>query len=254
MLLAVDIGNTNIVMGLFNGDRLLKSWRLSTFIGRTADELEVLLSQMWSAAGYNSRDIRGVAVACVVPPVLDRVIKCIENVCSVKPLIVGPGIKTGIKILLDNPRELGADRIVNAIAAYERYKSGVIVVDFGTATTFDCVSPDFEYLGGAIAPGIDISLKALVKSTAQLPNVDITRPASVLGKSTVQGIKSGIYYGYTGLVDGLVEKLKAELKFHCHVLGTGGMARIIATESSQIEDYDELLTLTGLRLLFERNC
>jgi len=253
MFLAVDVGNTNIVLGLFGRDELVKSWRLRTIHDRTADEFEVVFRDLWAASGHRLSDIDGAGIACVVPPVLEPLTEALHRSCGVEPLVVGPGVKTGLPILLYNPKELGADRVVNAVAAYTRHKAGLIIVDFGTATTFDCVSPKGEYLGGAIAPGLRISANALIHATAQLPDVEISKPQSVVGRSTVEGLKSGLFHGYVALVDGLVEKLKAELGFPCRVMATGGLASLISAESKTIEEVDPLLTLNGIRLIFEMN-
>lgn len=253
MLLVADIGNTNTVFGVFDGRRLLRHWRTATERSRTADEHAVLLSQLFSLGGLKLGDVRAVTVSCVVPPVLE----VFRDVCRVylgrEPLLVGAGMRTAMPILYDNPKEVGADRIANAVAAYETYKSACVVVDFGTATTFDAISARGEYLGGAIAPGIMISLDALFHQTAKLPRVELTKPSRVIGRNTEASIQAGIVYGYVGMVDGIVELMRRELGGGVHTVATGGLAELIGRESHQIEDIDPLLTLRGLSILYERN-
>lgn len=255
VLLVLDVGNTNIVMGVFDAGRLVSHWRLETRAARTSDEYAVLLQSLLELAGLSfSRLTQGI-VSCVVPAVLDPLDRMMETQLGWKPLVVGPGIKTGMPVLTDNPREVGADRIVNAVAAFQRFKSATIVVDFGTATTFDCISARGEYLGGAIAPGITISADALYHHAAKLPRVEIVRPRSVLGKNTVASIQSGLYFGYVGLVDGIVARLMAEFppNEQPHVIATGGLAQGIAEDSATIGVADPLLTLRGLQWLFDHN-
>ncbi len=323
MLLAVDIGNTNIVFGLFEGARLLTHFRLETRKARTEDEYAALLSSLLQLHGLpfrattapepeaeaapgsradstpsgehsteeggrgrraasggeragraeaggssppasepghlqplsaqaGERGISAGILATVVPPVLAAFQRLFQRYLHLEPVIVGPGTRTGMPILYDNPREVGADRIINAVAAYERYRSGCLVVDFGTATTFDVVTPKGEYLGGAIAPGIGISADALFHAAAKLPRVELARPRSVIGKNTVSSMQSGLVYGYVGLVDGIVERMRAEVDFPLRVVATGGLARLLARDSRTIEDCDEMLTLTGLRIIYDR--
>lgn len=253
MLLAVDVGNTHTVLALYDGRRLAHSFRIESAKGRTADELSVLLHQLLALRGVAPTDVRGSILGSVVPALSEVFVAAARAMFGRDMLVVGPGIKTGMPILIENPREVGADRIVNAVAAYDRVRAGVIVVDFGTATTFDCVSPKGEYLGGAIAPGVQIAADALFTRAAKLPRIELQKPPRAVGRNTTHAMQSGILYGYVGLVDGLVDRLRAELGFACRVLATGGLAPVVKAESRTIEETDELLTLEGLRILYERN-
>jgi type III pantothenate kinase len=254
MLLAADVGNTNVTLGLFDGKELKHRFRFGSLRDRTEDECGALLHQMLSMRSIKPADISAAILASVVPPITEVMCHAIRKNLAHDPLVVGgPGVKTGISVLYDNPRDVGADRIVNAVAAYDRYHSGVIVVDFGTATTLDCVSPKAEYLGGVIVPGVEVSLAALLGRAAKLGPVELTAPPHVVGRNTPHAIQSGIVFGYAGLVDGLVKRITQELPFECAVLATGGLARLIVPEAQSVNVIDENLTLTGLRLLYEKN-
>ena len=253
MLLTIDVGNTNIVYGLFDGPRLAHQFRVESGRGRTGDEYAVVLRELLAMVGVQKDQVDAAIVASVVPAITDPMIGLVRRAFDIEAKVVGPGIKTGMSILYENPREVGADRIVNAVAAFEKVKSGVIVVDFGTATTFDCVTPKGEYLGGVIAPGIQISADALFSRAAKLPRVEVALPPKVVGRNTLHSMQSGIVYGYVGLVDGLVTRLRAELGYACDVIATGGLASLIAPLSTTIREVDDVLTLVGLRILHERN-
>ncbi len=253
MLLVVDVGNTNTVLGVYEGDSLRAHWRCETNRRRTSDEYAVLLRGLFGLAGLPWPAATAGIVSSVVPPVLFPLEELFRVHLHLSPLIVGPGIKTGMPILYENPREVGADRIVNAVAAYESVKGGCIIVDFGTATTFDVVTPKGEYAGGAIAPGIMISADALYHAAAKLPRVEIIKPAKVVGRNTVASMQSGLVFGYAGLVDAIVERMRAEIDYPARCLATGGLAPLIAKESKTIEAADEMLTLRGLKILYDRN-
>jgi type III pantothenate kinase len=253
MLLVIDVGNTNISFGVFDGQTLLHHVRCESARSRTADEYAVLVRQMLALRGVDVSRIDSAIIASVVPPLTDTIVELVRRAFGLEALVVGPGIKTGMSILYENPREVGADRIVNAVAAFEWAKGGVIVVDFGTATTFDCVTPKGEYLGGVITPGVQISAEALFSRAARLHRVELALPPKVVGRNPVHSMQSGIVYGYAGLVDGLCARLKRELAYPCRAVATGGLARLIAPQTESIELVDDNLTLTGLRLIFERN-
>jgi type III pantothenate kinase len=253
MLLVVDAGNTQSVLGVYEGERLLAHWRISTDASKTADEHIVLFRSLLDSAGIDPRQIDAVCISTVVPPMQSPLEEMSMNFFGVRPLVVGPGIKTGLSILYDNPREVGADRIVNAVAAYEQYGGPTVVVDMGTATTFCAISARAEYLGGAIVPGLGIAAEALFTRTAKLPRVALVKPKTVIGKDTVSSIQSGLINGYVDLVDGMVKRISNELGDHPTVVGTGGLINIIASESSTIQHVDQLLTLKGLRVIYHRN-
>jgi type III pantothenate kinase len=254
MLLVIDVGNTNTVLGLYDGDELVHDWRLRTVVDHTVDEYGMLIYNLYKSSKVSVKAIKAIIISCVVPPMLHYIL---EPLCKkyfhLKPMVVGPGIKTGMPILYDNPREVGADRIVNAVAAFEKCQSDVIVVDFGTATTFDYVSAKGEYMGGCICPGIMISSEALFHKAARLPRVEISRPKTIIGKDTVSSMQAGILFGYASLVDGIVDRIRAEVKSEPEVMATGGLAKIIAGETKSIKVVDEMLTLEGLRIIYNRN-
>src|ERR1017187_2601638 len=257
MLLAIDVGNTNTVLGLYRLDgeksQLAAHWRVTTHRAQTADEYGVLFVNLFEMNGLKSSQVSHIIISSVVPPIDSTLRQVCEEYFHLPPLFVEPGIKTGVPVLQDNPADLGADRLVNSIAAFERYGGPCIVVDFGTATTFDVISAKGEYIGGAIAPGLGISADALFSRAARLGRVDIKRPPKVIGTNTVTHLQSGLYYGYIGLVDGILERIVAELGAQPRVIATGGLARQIAEDSRFITEIDDMLTLDGLRILFERN-
>jgi type III pantothenate kinase len=250
-LLVVDLGNTNIVIGVFRGDQLVNSWRLATARERTADEYGILARQLVGDSLHSS--LEGAVVASVVPPLNGAMAVMIRQYFGVEPLFVEPGVKTGVAIHVDNPAEVGADRIVNCVAAHATYGGPTVVVDFGTATTFDLVSAEPAYVGGVIAPGLNVSAEALFARAARLPRVDIRRPEHVIGTNTVVNMQSGIYFGYLGLVDGILTRIKREVPDLKRVVATGGLASLFADESEHIDDVDPELTLKGLKLIYDRN-
>ncbi|TEU02164.1 MAG: type III pantothenate kinase [Dehalococcoidia bacterium] len=253
MLLAIDIGNTNIAFGVFDGETLRATWNVATDINKTADEYAVLLLNLLPREGLAPTDIDHVSIACVVPPLLTIFEELSQRYFKIPPLIVGPGVKTGVSICTDNPREVGADRVANAAAAHHLYGGPLIVIDFGTATTLDALSKEGDYLGGAIAPGIGIAAEALFERASKLPRVELIPPEHAIGKNTVTTMQSGIIFGYVGLIEGLVTRIKQELGGEAYVVATGGLAEVIATETKVIDTVDMHLTLIGLRLIHELN-
>ncbi|MBM15791.1 MAG: pantothenate kinase [Nitrospina sp.] len=253
MLLVIDVGNSNNVIGLFSEKKLLTHWRIRTEWNRTADEYWVLIKEFILLNNVETETIDDIIIACVVPPLVPILQGMAKKYFSCEPLIVGPGVKTGISILYRNPAEVGADRIVNSVAAFEKYGGPLIIVDFGTATTFDVVSSKGEYLGGSIFPGVQISLEALFKNTAKLPRVDMTFPEKVIGKSTVESLRSGAVYGFSGMVEAVVKQIKNELNQNAHVVATGGVLDWITNKTSVIDTLDPFLTLDGLRIIYEKN-
>lgn len=252
MILTIDVGNTNTVFGVMDGEDVVTTMRVSTQL-RTTDETGVLLTQLLALRGMADQQFQGGIISSVVPDVLFSLVKACKRYLGFQALVVGRGLKTGMKVRTDNPREVGADRIVNSVAAIHRYGGPVIVVDFGTATTLDCVNADGEYIGGVIAPGFRISEEALFSRTAKLPRVEVARPPRAIGTNTVQAMQSGLYYGYVGLVDALARRCRDELAPDAQVVATGGLAQLLSEDSDEIASVDPLLTLRGLRLLYDRN-
>jgi type III pantothenate kinase len=257
MLLAIDVGNTNIVLGVFDGERLVESWRLATLRERTSDEIGIWVSQLFEHRAIDASTIKGIVMGSVVPPLTGTFMNMAQRYFGMTPLNVDSGVDTGMPILYKHPSEVGADRLVNGVAAYTFYGRDrhvpLIVVDFGTATTFDAISAQGEYLGGVICPGVQISADALFQRAARLPRVDVRKPCEVIGTTTVGAIESGLYYGYVGLVDGVVRRMRDVLGGNTVCIATGGLAGIIAPEVRLIEHVDPDLTLQGLRMVWERN-
>ncbi len=253
MLLVVDIGNTNIVIGLYQEDNLIFNWRIMTDRDKTSDEFAMLFQNLLDSKDIPRNSIQAIIVSNVVPPLASAMEQMCKNYFHIDPLLVGPKINLGMTIKYDNPKEVGADRLVNAVAGYEKYKRSLIIIDFGTATTFDYINPAGEYIGGAIAPGIQISSEALFQKASKLPRIEFIEPARVVGTDTVSSMQSGIVYGYIGLVDGIVKRMKAEVNTSPYVVATGGLAGLIAEHSEPIDEVDDQLTLRGLKIIYDRN-
>jgi type III pantothenate kinase len=253
VLLAIDVGNTNMVLGIYDGERLVVSWRISTNRQQTGDEYGIIIKNLFHQSGLRDDCLSGIIIASVVPPLMLSLEEMALRYFDIEPLVVGPGIKTGLNILMDNPREVGADRIVNAVAGFELYGGPLIIVDFGTATTFDAISERGHYLGGAIAPGINISTEALFQRAAKLPRVELIKPRKVIGRDTITSMQAGIIYGFIGQVDGVVKRMAKEFATKPTVVATGGLAKLIANDSETLEIVNPLLTLEGLRIIYSRN-
>ncbi|OGL46264.1 MAG: pantothenate kinase [Candidatus Schekmanbacteria bacterium RBG_16_38_11] len=254
MLLVVDVGNTNTVIGVYDKHRLVVNWRIGTKRNGTVDEYGIMFNTLFNfTKGLKVDMIDGMIISCVVPPIINSLLEMAGKYFGVTPLVVDSEIKTGLKILYENPREVGADRVVNAVAAFKKYGGPTIVVDFGTATTFCVISKNAEYLGGVIVPGIMIALQALFQSAAKLPRVELKRPETVLGRNTKSSMQSGIIFGYAGLVDGIISRLEEELKEKYFVVATGGLAEFIASETKKIKEVSPFLTLEGLKIIYEMN-
>lgn len=257
LILVLDVGNTNIVLGVYEGKTLIADWRLATDHKRTADEYGIQVMQLFMHKGLNAADVEGVIISSVVPNIMYTVEHMIRKYFNLTPLVVGPGIKTGINIKYDNPKEVGADRIVNAVAAHEMYNRALIIIDFGTATTFCALTKNSDYLGGTICPGIKISAEALFEKAAKLPRVELVKTPGVICKNTVNSMQAGIIYGYTGSVDYIVEKMKNEMEAYGEsdpfVIATGGLSTLISKDSKHIDKVVPNLTLEGLRIIYEKN-
>jgi type III pantothenate kinase len=254
MIVVMDVGNTNIAFGVYEGKKLVNHWRMATDRDKTSDEFGMFFMNIFNYEKLDVRKVEAVLLASVVPPIMYSLEHAIKKYFKLEPIVIGPGIKTGINIKYENPREVGADRIVNAVAALEIYGGPFIIVDFGTATTFCAVTANAEYLGGVICPGIKISAEALFQKAAKLPRIELSKPDTVIGRNTVASMQSGIVYGYVGKVDYIVKRMKREMKEdNIKVIATGGLARLIASESETIDEINGLLTLEGLRIIYEKN-
>ena len=256
MLLAIDVGNTNIVFGLFDGDDLVGNWRVATDKNKTSDEYGIVFANILKYNNMNEKDINSIIISSVVPPLMLTLSNMVKMYFNVEPLIIGPGVKTGMNIKYDNPKEVGADRIVNAVAGYEKYGGPLIIIDMGTAITFCYISEKGDYEGGLILPGINISAEALFQRTAKLPKVEIVKPTSVVRKTTVESIQSGLYHGYVGIIDHIIEEIAKDENIDTEklkVVSTGGLAKIFTEDSKYVNIVDELLTLEGLKRIYDKN-
>jgi type III pantothenate kinase len=253
MIFVFDVGNTNTVLGVYDGDELKYQWRVETNRNRTEDEFGMVVKSLFDASGLSFSSIDGIIISSVVPPIMFALERMCKKYFKLTPLVVGPGMKTGLNIKYENPREVGADRIVNAVAAIHEYGSPLIIVDFGTATTYCYINEQRQYMGGAIAPGIGISTEALYSKAAKLPRIEITRPEGVIGKNTVSAMQAGIVYGYVGQVEGVVKRMIDQSEQRPKVIATGGLSSLIAEESTIIDIVDPYLTLKGLQLIYKRN-
>lgn len=253
MLLAVDIGNTNIALGLFDGKDLIQHWKIRSEQQKTTDEYEIILLNLLSLAQLEAKSIRSVIISSVVPPLTPVFQSLSQDFLNINPLVVGPGLKTGMSILYENPQEVGADRVVASVAAFDKYGGPAIIVDFGTATTFDVISKDGEYLGGAIAPGIQIAAEALYLKTAKLPRIEIKKPKNAIGRTTVTSMQSGLYFGYIGLISNIIDEISNELGEGIKIIATGSFASQIYPDLVSIEYLDPYLVLEGLRIIHDRN-
>lgn len=253
LIFVLDVGNTNTVLGVYEGEELKYHWRVETSRNKTEDEYGMVVKALFEHVGISFQDISGIIISSVVPPIMFSLERMCQKYFHVKPLIVGPGMKTGLNIKYENPREVGADRIVNAVAGIHLYGNPLIIVDFGTATTYCYIDEDKQYMGGAIAPGITISTEALYSRAAKLPRIEIARPNDIVGKNTVTAMQAGIVYGYVGQVEGIVSRMKAQSKVEPKVIATGGLATLVAKESGIIDVVDPFLTLKGLQLIYTKN-
>lgn len=253
LIFVFDIGNTNMVLGVYDKDDLKHYWRIETDRHKTEDEYGMIIKSLFGDVGLTFSSIDGIIISSVVPPIMFSLERMCEKYFDIKPLVVGPGMKTGLNILYDNPKEVGADRIVNAVAAIHEYGGPLIIIDFGTATTYCYINEQKAYMGGAIAPGINISTEALYTKASKLPRIEIARPEAIIGKNTVSAMQAGILYGYVGQVEGIVKRMKEQSKETPKVIATGGLAGLIANEASAIDIVDPFLTLKGLQLIYKRN-
>lgn len=254
MLMALDVGNTNIVIALYEGDTLRRSWRMSTDKNRSGDEMGMTLLSFLQAEQVQPEKIDDVIISSVVPPIMHSLSNAVRRYLNCEPIVIGPGVKTGLNIRYDNPREVGADRIVNAVAAVKKYGAPIIIVDFGTATTYCAVDGKGDYIGGVITPGVQISLDALFERAAKLPRVEIIKPDKLIGRNTVSAMQAGAVYGQVGQVDYIVNRMRKELgEPNCRVVATGGLAKLIAPETETIQDVDSMLTLDGLKIIYDKN-